>query len=135
MAYTSLADIKARTIQDGECWLWPTKSKLGYGDIYLGNYISETAHRLSYRFAKGEIPEDLCIDHLCRKPSCVNPDHLEAVTIKENTLRGVGMGAINAKKTLCIRGHNRWGKQEKGRRCLECHRVKESFRRMQSLTH
>jgi len=95
------------------CWLW-TKCTLpcGYGwmsvpDGWTGvlGRRQEAAHRVSYRLYKGDIPEGLEIDHLCRVRSCVNPDHLEAVTRRENVLRGVGLAAINAVKTHCKHGH------------------------------
>lgn len=63
------------------------------------------AHRVAYELAKGEIPAGHEIDHKCRVRSCCNPDHLEAVTPRENTLRSNGVTAINARKTHCIRGH------------------------------
>lgn len=71
-----------------ECWLWIASwDKEGYGmDGYRGRSIR--AHRLSYQFFKGDIPEGLVIDHLCRIKNCVNPDHLEAVTRAENKRRG-----------------------------------------------
>lgn len=47
----------------------------------------------------------MTVDHLCRNTSCVNPAHLEAVTNKENTLRGLTVTAINAQKTACAAGH------------------------------
>jgi len=48
------------------------------------------AHRLAYERAKGSIPAGLQIDHLCRVRECVNPDHLEAVSQRENIRRGKG---------------------------------------------
>lgn len=84
------------------------------------------AHRFSYIIHKGEIPPKLVIDHLCRNTLCVNPDHLEAVTHKENLLRGIGPTSINAKKTHCIHGHeytpqNTDYKPNGTRRCKTCH--------------
>ena len=87
------------------CWMWTgTKVTGGYGSFSLKGK-SVRAHRFAYEFYKGKIPEGLTIDHLCIVPPCVNPDHLEAVTMRENTLRGTSFAAINAKKTHCIRGH------------------------------
>jgi hypothetical protein len=58
------------------------------------------SHRYWYIKSKGEIPEGLVLDHLCRVRNCINPEHLEAVTAKVNTQRG-----IYATKTHCIKGH------------------------------
>lgn len=63
------------------------------------------AHREAYERANGPIPPGLTIDHLCRNRSCVNPEHLEAVTSRENTLRGFGVTAQNARKSHCVKGH------------------------------
>lgn len=45
------------------------------------------AHRFAYELVKGPIPEGLTLDHLCNVPLCVNPDHLEPVTLSENIRR------------------------------------------------
>ena len=87
------------------CWLWKGSKQLsGYG-LFSINGKTCTSHRSAYEYWNGEIPNGLQIDHLCRNTSCCNPNHLEAVTPKENTLRGIGPSAINAKKTHCSNGH------------------------------
>ena len=89
----------------GPCWEWqghvlPT----GYGSLVLAGK-NNRAHRLAYEFVKGEIPAGLDLDHLCRNRTCVNPDHLEPVTRRENFLRGMSPAAIVLRTNRCIRGH------------------------------
>lgn len=62
-------------------------------------------HRWMYERMVGPIPDGLVLDHLCRNPPCCNPAHLEPVTERENTLRGMNPHARNARKTHCMRGH------------------------------
>ena len=82
------------------CWIWNgSKSKAGYGYYWDNKHIY--AHRFSYEICFGKIRRGLTLDHLCRNTSCVNPEHLEPVTMKENILRGEGWAAKNARKTHC----------------------------------
>lgn len=77
-------------IADDGCWNWTaTKNHLGYGQIGRGGRGEGLilAHRASYELSVGHVPEGLVLDHLCRNPSCVNPDHLEPVTQAENLRR------------------------------------------------
>ncbi len=66
------------------CWFWLGALSRGYGSLK-----NARAHRVAYEMTIGPIPEGLVIDHLCRVTSCVNPDHLEAVTQAENVRRGL----------------------------------------------
>jgi hypothetical protein len=87
------------------CWLWTgTLDRDGYGKMMVKGHNCR-AHRLVYEWVKGEIPNRLPLDHICRVRNCVNPDHLEPVTVRENTLRGIAPSAINARKTVCHNGH------------------------------
>ena len=87
------------------CWLWTgAVGTGGYANFWDGeNHVS--GHRYAYRMFKGPIPEGLSLDHLCGVRRCVNPDHLEAVTMQENILRSGGPAALNAAKTHCPQGH------------------------------
>jgi hypothetical protein len=91
--------------KSGDCWLWvASKNNRGYGQfVSVGRLV--LAHRFSYELAKGPIPDGLTLDHLCRTPACVNPDHLEAVTMRVNLLRSESQAALNARKTHCTWGH------------------------------
>lgn len=88
------------------CWLWMQfRSKKGYGQTAGPNNQPMPAHRKVYELLRGKIPDGLTLDHLCRNPCCVNPDHLEPVTQRENTLRGTSPVAHFAQATHCANGH------------------------------
>lgn len=119
------------------CWIWQHNvSSYGYARKWSGIRI-ERAHRVYYERAYGPIPQDLVLDHLCRQRDCVNPEHLEAVTNRENVVvRGSGPSAINARRTHCANGHpfdeeNTIFRPNGRRRCRECSRTeaRERWRR------
>lgn len=93
------------------CWLWLAHvAHNGYGKFYVGSRTDNSrktipAHRFSYEHFKVKVPHGFQIDHLCRVRNCVNPNHLEHVTPRENILRSTSFIAVNAKKTHCKRGH------------------------------
>lgn len=118
------------------CWLWTAFiAPNGYGRFAIKPVRASSfgAHRIAYEIVFGPIPDKLTIDHLCRTRSCVNPFHLEAVTLRINTLRGDTLPARNAKKSHCPQGHpyspeNTGRAGEYGRSCRTCKRVKSLAR-------
>lgn len=79
--------IKQISITASGCWNWTgVLDRDGYAQ-YHRNRKAKIAHRISYEWHKGKIPFGLTIDHLCKNKCCVNPEHLEAVSIQENGRR------------------------------------------------
>lgn len=110
------------------CWLWQRcRTSSGYGLINIRGR-NRRAHRVAYEIVKGPIPAGLTIDHRCRGRACINPDHLEAVTNRENVMRGDTIPARNAAKTHCLNGHpfdeeNTQVSAAGHRRCRTCRRL------------
>ena len=120
----------AYTVMPDGCWTWLRPTDNGYGRFWIKGRTA-LAHRISYEMHVGPIPAGLQIDHLCRNRGCINPSHLEPVTIAENVLRGEGRSAQNARKSTCPKGHalagdNVYRTPKGGRGCREC--LRESTR-------
>jgi hypothetical protein len=117
------------------CWLWTGRVETnGYGRLSVSSDVTPLwAHRYAYELHKGAIPEGLQIDHLCRVRHCVNPGHLEAVTLRENLMRGEGFGAKNIKKTHCPKGHEYTTENtiiyKSWRYCRTCRNIQRRARR------
>jgi hypothetical protein len=113
-------------IEFNECWIWTAcKTNQGYGLVHDSKTKKNVlAHRYLYELAEGTIPEGLVIDHICKVTSCVNPEHLEAVTQKENFNRANNFWMA---RTQCEYGHDYtpentiYWKSYQGRICVICY--------------
>lgn len=119
------------------CWEWIGDiDHKGYGRLSVGGR-GVRAHRYAYELRRGLIPAGLTLDHLCRNRRCVNPAHLEPTTIGDNVRRGVGITAVNALKTHCVRGHRLDSENVRvihgnKRSCRQCERIRlQKFLRRQ----
>lgn len=129
---TPLGRLMSHTDRGDGCWEWTgSKDHNGYGQVKLNGYF--LAHRAVYSFLRGPIPTGLTLDHLCRNTSCVNPDHLQPVTLRVNSLRGTSFAARRARATHCEKGHA-WdaantaiqrGRYGPYRRCRTCRRISQ----------
>lgn len=118
--------IRARVAIDSEtgCWLWQRSlDRDGYGSARKSP-VGKRAHRQAFAAFVGPIAEGFQLDHLCRVRHCVNPAHLEPVTLVENVRRGV---RADQTKSHCKRGHayaeHGWINSKGAHRCRLCTRL------------
>ena len=115
------------------CWIWcGARHQRGYGSFYADGVVHR-AHRWAFEHFRGPVPANLVIDHRCRNPSCVNPDHLEPVTQRTNVLRGGAPAAGQHQQTRCVHGHalvgaNVYTKPNGARQCKTCRRATDARR-------
>lgn len=121
------------------CWLWVgALFSNGYGAFWRGKQ-NVRAHRYSYSLHLGEVPDGLVLDHKCRVRSCVNPHHLEPVTVGENIRRG-NQGLLERRRTHCPRGHpyneaNTYRSAKGKRHCRACGREFARRKKARAQTH
>lgn len=113
--------------QPNGCWLWvgtvnSQKPGRDYGRKTV-NGKRWLAHNLVYTLLVGPIPDGTELDHLCRTPRCVRPEHLDPVPHRTNVLRGESPAAAHARKGQCPAGHPYDIADAAGRRgCSKCRR-------------
>lgn len=114
----------AKVTKTETCWIYTTVSKGKYASVRDGDR-TVLVHRLSYEWANGPIPEGMTIDHLCKVSRCVRPDHLEAVTVAENSSRA----SKGRRQRFCKRNHDqsihRVERKGNGGYCGECARIRQ----------
>jgi hypothetical protein len=126
-----LAERLLRRVTPGAngCWIWTGytdgNGRWQYGRLRTGRRTRTFAHRVSYETFVAPIPEGMFIDHLCRTTRCVNPDHLEPVTARENLARSPVLKGAPAMRGICRNGHeqtpeNTYYTPRSGSRCKPC---------------
>lgn len=102
MHISDLERFIAKTKFTNDCWNWVgTTDKKGYGRFFINGAV-RYAHRISYSWFNGCIPNNLTIDHECENKSCVRPEHLSIKTSRENKFSSYG-----STEDFCCRGHIR----------------------------
>ena len=128
------------------CMLWLRPGGNGYGAFKVNGRLI-----MAHYFLAGAPPQGLEWDHLCRVRNCANPGHLEAVTRRENVIRGIGPSILAARhraKTHCPQGHpydegnTGWyqkmsasGKPSLTRGCRACARIRTAARKARLKPH
>lgn len=111
------------------CWIWSTNRSIeGYG-LFGWKGLTVLTHRFIFAWLIHPLPRGIKhgeLDHLCKRPSCCNPLHLEFVTRRINMFRSNNQGAKNSCKTSCPKGHplsgdNLYVNPKGARECRTCH--------------
>lgn len=133
----SIADrILSKSTRVGGCLVWTGYvMKNGYGTISWRGRLW-LVHRAIWTDSRGPIPDGLTIDHVkargCGSRACVDLEHMEVVTIGENSRRGGGLEVAwqhYRSQAHCKRGHeftdeNTYVRKGDGARvCRECARA------------
>jgi hypothetical protein len=83
--WESIAEVfQAIPSNEAGCMLWPmARSSNGYGHISL-NYKTLSAHKVAWELKFGAVPDGLVVMHKCDTRACVNVEHLQLGTYKDN---------------------------------------------------
>jgi len=121
--------------REGECLLWTgTVFNTGYGMIRI-DYKMHGVHRVAYQLARGPIPAGHDIHHICRNRTCINPEHLEALSRRAHNHKTHRDGV-----ECCARGHyfseeNTYWAPNGTRHCKVCRKLRDAPTRKGRPTH
>ena len=123
--------VQIRSPWPDDCWVWGGCGGGGrrgeYGKFDANGPLAY-AHRAAWLLTGGKIEDGEEIDHACRNPMCVRPEHLSLVTPGYNAAQGrATRNKLWRAKTHCKRGHSlsggnlrRQGPNGAWRVCLAC---------------
>lgn len=95
-------------VVDSGCWRWKgATTGNGYGVIVLNRKVATKhglgrnyqTHRASYELHHGTIPEGMVVRHKCDNKLCMNPEHLEVGTQRDNIQDAIDRGHMASKLT------------------------------------
>lgn len=115
------------TLNEG-CWEYNgCTNNYGYCLIMVNRKL-QYAHRLAYKFHKGDIPKGMTVDHICFNRKCINPAHLRLLSHSDNARRH----KQSQRKEFCSICGDKKTQQPNGRwhcRRCSCRRTKEYRKR------
>ena len=85
-----LPAVKAHTVaNDKGCWVWLKRGKDGYPTFAMtlktGKVKLYRMHRVALEAKLGKSLGKQAAHHMCANSMCVNPDHLQPISFRENT--------------------------------------------------
>jgi hypothetical protein len=100
----------AKVNKTDTCWLWTAgQNENGYGVFRVAGRLTG-AHRVAYKLEHGSIPAGAVVDHICHVRHCVRPEHLRAVTQKQNAEHKKGVAANNTSGYNGVHWNKQFGK-------------------------
>ncbi|MEW2011509.1 HNH endonuclease signature motif containing protein [Microbacterium sp. NPDC078814] len=76
--------VESKTLRGEGCWAWSgAHANTGYAQVRENKKL-HYVHRLVYAFHNGSVPDGMVVDHKCHNRGCINPEHLQAVSPKQN---------------------------------------------------
>lgn len=114
---------KRSILNENFCWVWSlTLTRRGYGKFHCdGRWVQ--AHRGIYEAVYGPIPEGLTVDHVCFNTACINPAHLQLLTLLENQRRQQSSFATHCKSGHPFDPTNTYIRKSGARQCRKCNAI------------